>query len=200
MKSTFFFKTTPSGFFDSGYDIRHNALKPIFTRIQDMGFSIGLHPGFRTVQNDNKILREKNALEAAIGHHVSECRQHYLRFQVPQTWRKQINAGLIVDNSLAFAEHVGFRCGTCHPYHPFDVMAQTQLEILERPLIVMDSTLKDYMQLSVDHAEKLIGDLAYRCLKIEGDFTLLWHNTSFFNQWEEWGTRYISILQTLSAL
>ncbi len=200
LESTFFFKASTPTFYDSGYNIRHPALKPLFQTIKNNGFSIGLHPSFHSFLNRKIMKREKIALESAIGQEVTECRQHYLRFKVPDTWKAQTRAGFLIDNSMAYAEIVGFRCGTCHPYHPFDIQTQSVLEITERPLIVMDSSLNDYMNLSLDQARNHIVGLAQRCVNVEGEFTLLWHNTSFFGQWSSWGNVYKSVLIKLSEM
>ncbi len=198
LKSRFFFQASPASFFDSGYDINHPSLNEIFKRIKDQNNLIGLHPSFYTYKSAKKIKKEKESLENAINMRVSECRQHYLRFKVPDTWNKQIEAGLEADNSLSHAEHVGFRCGTCHPYNPFDINSQETLHIIERSLIVMDSSLRDYMNLSIKEARSLILKLAVLCKNVEGDFTILWHNTSFFDNWYDWGLMFESTIEKIS--
>jgi hypothetical protein len=198
LESIFFFKACKPGFYDSGYDINQKALKPVINKILDRDFGIGLHPSFHSYQNEKRIRDEKLSLENAINKKITECRQHYLRFKVPVTWDKQIKAGIKVDNSLSHAEHVGFRCGTCHPFEPFDILTQQVLNITERPLVVMDTSLRDYMDLSINEAKLLVLKLAKLCANVEGDFTILWHNTSFFDSWFEWGKLYKSLLRELA--
>ncbi|MBQ1819611.1 MAG: hypothetical protein II120_05360, partial [Bacteroidales bacterium] len=86
------------------------------------------------------------------------------------------DAGITDDYTLGFAERCGFRCGTCHPYPLYDVRHDKVTDIIEHPLIVMDGTLFDYMKLSVEDARALTQRLKQRCLDVEGDFVILWHN------------------------
>ncbi len=65
-------------------------------------------------------------------------RQHYLRWNAPATWRNYAEAGLDYDTTLSYADHAGFRCGTCHPFPVFDVERNTALDLLEYPLIVRE--------------------------------------------------------------
>ena len=68
-------------------------------------------------------------------------RQHFLRWANPETWRNWEAAGLDYDCTLAYAEAVGFRTGTCHPYRVFDLSERRPLRLRERPFQVMDVTL-----------------------------------------------------------
>lgn len=61
--------------------------------------------------------------------------------------------------------------------------------VLEVPLIVMDTTLKSniYMNLSPEEGLSKIINLMHKVKKYNGIFTLLWHNTSFYSGgWAEW--------------
>ena len=51
----------------------------------------------------------------------------------------------------------------------------------ERPLIVMEGSMLggQYMGLSHEKSLSLIQKLAETCKMFNGDFTLLWHNSSF---------------------
>ena len=61
-----------------------------------------------------------------------------------------------------------------------------ELNIIEIPLIAMDGTLKTYRKLRIKEGSDSILKLKNRCRKVEGTFTLLWHNTSIYRGWEEW--------------
>jgi hypothetical protein len=106
-------------------------------------------------------------------------RQHYLRFEVPTTWRFWDGAGLSYDSTLMFADHAGFRCGTCYEFSVFDLHRREHLKLKEVPTIVMDSTVTSerYMGLGVGSgAYEFVSELRERCRLFDGNFTLLWHN------------------------
>lgn len=84
------------------------------------------------------------------------------------------------DSTLTYADHPGFRCGTCHEYPAFDPVAGTALQLRIRPLIAMECTVlaPRYMNLgSGDIALKKFIQLKQSCRAVNGNFTLLWHNT-----------------------
>ena len=114
-------------------------------------------------------------------------RQHFLQFQVPTTWRFWSENGLVYDSTLAFADHAGFRCGTCYEYPVFDLEKRTTMSLRERPLIVMDRTVVDdaYQGLGATQtALDYMLTLKNYCQKFRGDFVLLWHNQRFVDRKE----------------
>lgn len=182
---------------DGDYDIA----SPLITRyVRDLtaqGFEIGLHASFHTLNNPEKLAQEKERLDAVLGHADYGGRQHNLRFEVPSTWRHWEQVGLSYDSTMSYADHEGFRCGTCHPFQPFDVQENRQMKLWEWPLIVMDGSLRDYRQLTPEQGEHRILELATRCRQVEGTFTLLWHNSSFDWEWRPWAKVYERVLAQL---
>ena len=129
---------------------------------------------------------EKNNLQNVTNSEIDISRQHFLRFDVhgtPQVWQK---CGIRHDSTLGFPEHEGFRCGTCHPYRLYDVDNDCVTDIVEHPLIAMDTTLFQYRKLTGEEAFANICHLYERCVAVEGDFVLLWHNTTMFGELENW--------------
>ncbi|MDP2966015.1 MAG: polysaccharide deacetylase family protein [Pelolinea sp.] len=197
LNSIFFFQTSKKSLYDSGYDINIPAIQSLIVKLIESGFTIGLHSSYFTMNNINKIQSEKFLLDKLIGFQSIHCRQHFLRVQLPDTLRNQEEVGFLYDHSLGYPQHEGFRCGTCHPYHPYDLEKRKELKITVVPLIVMDNTLRNYRKLSIDNAEQQLLILANRSYQVEGTFTLLWHNTSLHGNWEQWGKMYSNILPKL---
>jgi len=69
-----------------------------------------------------------------------------------------------------------------------DLEQGKELPLIERPLIVMEGSLfgENYMNLSHEEAFAHAKMLKDQCRKYGGDFTLLWHNSSFQSErdWE----------------
>ncbi len=83
---------------------------------------------------------------------------------------------------MGFADHGGFRCGTCYEYPIYDLKRREVLPLRERPLIAMDTSVMDdhYMGLgttaaAVDYFLKL----KRLCQDHRGDYVILWHNQRF---------------------
>ncbi|WP_224485309.1 polysaccharide deacetylase family protein [Robertkochia aurantiaca] len=171
---------------DGNYDISSPDVLRLIQRIFKRGHEIGLHGSYYSYDNFFELEQEKqllvNVLEkSGLSQDVLKGgRQHYLRWnnETSLIWDKN---GLIYDSTLGFAEHVGFRCGTSKEYNFFDVINRKQLNIVIRPLICMEVSLLDkkYMNLDHKHAFPIASNLKKRCLDYGGNFTLLWHNSSF---------------------
>ena len=134
--SAFYFKTSDISEYDSGYIIK-NHVRDCIIYLENQGFEIGFHPGYYTFKDYDKFLIEKERLDSVLHCKNYGGRQHYLRFDINTTWKHWEKAGLAYDSTLGYAEREGFRCGTCHPYKPFDLQSDRELNIYEIPLISM---------------------------------------------------------------
>ena len=185
-KSAFYFicgKTDPER--DADYEIKHPSIGHLLRRINERGHEIGLHPSYNTYKSPALIRHEANLLkqicsENKIKQHKFGGRMHYLRWEHPITLRAWSQAGMSYDSSLGYADHAGFRCGTCFEYPAFDPVKHEILKLRIRPLIAMEATVIDqrYMGLGTgEEAEAKLRTLKENCEKVKGCFTLLWHNS-----------------------
>jgi hypothetical protein len=173
---------------DFYYPIESPDIKGLIKKIIDRGHEIGFHPSYETATDGNLWRKEFERLKASVkGYDIHGGRQHFLQFQVPTTWRFWSDNGLAYDSTLSFADHAGFRCGTCYEYPVFDLEKRSEMNLRERPLIVMDRTVidDDYQGFgATQSALDYILELKHHCRKFHGDFVLLWHNQRFVDREE----------------
>jgi hypothetical protein len=200
MESAFYVMAAERGPHDSGYDPASGWVRDRLNELRGEGFELGFHPGYRTFGNFSRLSEEKGRVERVLGGGAFGGRQHFLRFRVPDTWRDWERLGLAYDSTLAFADHEGFRCGTCHPYRPFDLEQNREMRLSEIPLIVMDGTLRQYRGFTPEQGEERVRELATRCREVGGIFTLLWHNSSFHGAWDGWEPAYERMVAGLAAM
>lgn len=197
MRSCFYFMAASPTTYDSGYNIKSNAVRQILVRLSGSGHKIGLHPSYYAFDDLKLLIEEKQRLEHALGDSIDFVRYHYLRFRAPYSWRMLESAGVSKDSTLGYADHEGFRAGTCIPFQPFDIEQDRVLNLLEYPLIAMDATLIAYRDMDPANAYDKLQKLAMRCSEMGGMFTLLWHN----NRLEEaWWDVYVRLVSDLSLL
>jgi hypothetical protein len=180
--------------YDGSYSLRQSSIRSLLRRIVERGHEIGLHPSYDTLGVAQKVARELSELKSiCVGEGIHQeswgARYHYLRWSTPRSFQVCEEAGLNYDSTLAFAEQPGFRCGTCYEYQTFNVESRGNLALRERPLIAMEQSLLSdtYMGLSGD-LEKVFDifrHLKDTCAIFDGDFTLLWHNSSLCSP-ERW--------------
>lgn len=105
--------------------------------------------------------------------------------------------GLAYDSTVGFADRVGFRAGTCLPYHPWLLQLDREAQLTEIPLIVMEKTLIRYMGLTPQESLEEVRSCVARCRTVGGVFTLLWHNTTLDKS--EYRSLYMKMLSQLSG-
>ncbi|WP_102400021.1 polysaccharide deacetylase family protein [Haloimpatiens massiliensis] len=199
-KSSFYFMSGGNSQFDNNYSLQDYRIKELIEHIENKGFEVGYHGSFNSFDDINIMDEEKTRIDEIVTCNSYGCRQHYLRFSTPTTWRIQEKVGLLYDTTLGYADYEGFRTGYCFPYKPFDLIEDRVMDIWEIPLIVMDATVSNYRKLSRSEGIERIKNLIDLVEKYKGVFTLLWHNSSFDelnNVWNKWDGAYEEILDYL---
>ena len=164
-------------------------VKDMIDRITVSGHKVGIHPGYDTF--DNQRLLEKSV--DIFRQHSSEIglikgRQHYLRWEVGITDLLYESAGISIDSSLGNADVGGFRCGTSRAFPVFSLTKRKVLALVEEPLLIMENTYFSgkYLNYGVtqEALEKML-EIKRWCKKLNGVFTVLWHNTSLITEKEK---------------
>lgn len=178
---------------DRNLDNRHRLdeprLRSLMRSIHSRGHLIGFHPGYNTFRHPAAFARSAGTLrrvmeEEKIGQDVLGGRQHYLRWDVATTAQLWDANDMCYDSTLSYPTVPGFRCGTCHEYTMYDLVNRKPLVLRQRPLIVMETAVIDQGNMGLGHsveALELMRHYKRICARFNGDFTLLWHNSSFEN-------------------
>ena len=175
-----YWKGTTKGRKPKDYDPYHPKVRSMIKWLQKYEIEIGVHPSYGTFRSPDKLRREVCTIREILGVQTMGGRQDYLRW-CPQTWLDWENCGLAYDSIVGFAEQVGFREGTCIPYHPWLLELNRQAKLIEVPLVVMDVTLTAYMKLDRDQSMVAMSECIEQCRKVGGVFALLWHADSMLN-------------------
>jgi hypothetical protein len=193
LRSALYWKSADPSVYDTGYDLRNPKVARVMDWARDQGMEMGVHPGYESFQSRSALKEEVRRCRAALGNEKLGGRQDFLRW-CPETWADWESCGLAYDSTVGFADLVGFRCGTCIPFLPWLWELDRPADLMEIPLLVMDSTLVLYMKLNPEQSLKIARELLKRCSIVGGVFTLLWHNSSLFAPFAE---HYLPILDSL---
>ena len=168
--------------------------KKVVKAIDKRNHVIGFHPSYFSYNDSCNWELEYSRLQKSVKINITEGRQHYLRFVWPTTariWNKKMT----VDSTLGYADRTGFRCGTGNIYPLYDMVENKATNVLEQPLVIMDTTLTYYEGLPVKASEEVFTcyiDIASKYLM---PLTVLFHNTSFYGEkWNGWSTLYKRVL------
>lgn len=183
----FFFLAGGSHVLDGRYTLSEPRIEKLLTSIADRGHEVGFHGSYTSFDNPIVFGSEARSFlrtleKVGIAAQQIGGRQHYLRWKTPQTHSLWDQNGFNYDSTLGYADRLGFRCGTCIEYTAFNPVNQSRTRLRERPLVVMECTAISNTYEDLGYSEQCIEamlQLKRTCFAIGGDFTLLWHNSSF---------------------
>ena len=132
---------------------------------------------------------------------ITRNRQHFLRFELPVTFRTLIELGIQEEYSMGYAGEAGFRAGIAHPHSFYDLPREEQTSLILYPAVCMDGTLRDYQKLSVPEAESLVRELVEAVRSTGGTFVSIWHNSTVTERddREGWRNLYTFLLGMITA-
>lgn len=161
----------------NGYPVNRETVAATARRLVQRGWEVALHGSFAAERSTESVAAERRDVERLAGHPVTGVRQHFLHFERPATWRRQVGAGLTYDATLGYRDTDGHRAGFSFPFRPF--ADGEELPLLELPLVVMDGALLAERRLDADDAWACIQAHLQRTARDESMLTVLWHNTHF---------------------
>ena len=178
LESTFLFMALKKNEFDCRYS--HDEIEAAVDQIKlRKKHKIGIHVSRIGYNNLNNASREIDRLEKLTKTKNKYNRQHYLMFDVRNTWKILEENKIQYDLTLGYPEIPGFRCGICYPFHVFDLINKRKLNLIEIPLIAMDVTLQDYLK--NHNFDKELDKIISSIKRYNGILNVLWHNDQFEN-------------------
>ena len=144
----------------------------------------GLHASYKSGNIPDIISDERKLLQYAIeSQQITTSRHHYLRSLQPNDMEALIDARIIDDYTMGYADIAGFRLGTCHAVRFINPATRKLTSLTLHPLTIMDCTLSEphYMNLTYKEALSYSQTLINETKQHNGDLCLLWHNTRFTN-------------------
>lgn len=172
----FFVLSAPRGKWDHAVPVTYG---PYAERLRGLSkwAEVGLHPSYRSSEEEGLSAREASALEAVITKSVRITRQHFLRMRLPETYRELEAMGIEEEHSMGLHERLGFRAGTCTPYQWYDLREERSTSLVVHPFAVMDNTLFNKLKLDPQEAVARTAQLIERVKAVKGTFNGIWHES-----------------------
>lgn len=167
--------------------------------IKDLGdqAQIGIHPSYESNEKIKLLKKEIDSLSETVHIDITKSRQHFLKLNLPSTYRNLLNLGITDDYTMGYADQVGFRASICSPFFFYDLDLESETKLKIHPFALMDGTLKDYLNTNPENAKEIISQLISEVRKVNGHFISLWHNESLSNmgKWQDWLEVYEHLLK-----
>ena len=194
IKSSWYFMTgAHNKHYDFEYNLKRRNVKKLIEQLQKRGYDVGWHYSYDAAWNEQIYQKELTEFKDDIRKINIYGRNHYLRYNIPNSWRLYAKAELLYDASMGSAQHEGFIYGICMPFQLFDIVEGKNLQVWEIPLIVMDGTLRNekYRNFKREQAVNCLKEYIQVVKKYDGCISVLWHNSSLNTlYWWKWRKVY----------
>lgn len=147
--------------------IRHHALH----------YPTGIHPSWQSNDDPQLLKNEIATLSKITGHQVLCSRQHFIRFNLPETFRHLIDSGILFDFSMGYGTINGFRASVASPYYWYDLKKEEQTELMLFPFCYMEANSFYELHHSPEEAYAEMKMLYNSVKEVNGTFTMIWHNS-----------------------
>ena len=163
-------------------------------------YEIGLHPSWKSNDAAHILYQEMKTLEVISGKEILSSRQHYIKFNLPDTYQHLINAGITDDYSMGYGSINGFRASVASSFLWYDLSSEKITSLRIHPFCFMDANCFYEQKLSVDDSYKELLHFYHECKKVKGTLITIFHNSFLgtakeFDGWQELYKKFIPQLQ-----
>lgn len=197
----FFALLADYGIYDKNITYLNEEFRQLLKHLGDNA-KLGIHSSYASLSKPELIGIERDRLAEIVHRNIVRNRSHFLRIELPKSYRKMVNIGIGHDFTMGYAELPGFRAGTCHNYPFYDLEQNSELPLTIHPFCMMDATLKRYMNLSPEKSLQTIKSLMDEVAKVGGTFCCIWHNENLCESfgWQGWRNIYEAMLNYADQL
>ncbi|MBL0336375.1 MAG: polysaccharide deacetylase family protein [Chitinophagaceae bacterium] len=163
-------------------------------------YAVGLHPSWQSGDDSSLLPAEKARLEKISGLKITASRQHYIRFSMPESFRRLLEAGMTEDYSMGYGSINGFRASVASPFFWFDLEKNAETHLQLFPFCYMDAN--SYYEQGQDAAGAYTEMKNYyeKVKAVDGLFISIWHNTFLGTEkrFEGWKEAYRTLFNSIS--
>jgi hypothetical protein len=153
-------------------------------------YDMGIHPSWQSGDKPQLLQKEMKTLENITGKKVTKSRQHYIRMNLPETYRRLIEAGITEDYSMGYGSINGFRASYTLPFFWYDLEKDERSSLKIYPFCFMDANSFYEQHYNPEQALDEMKHYYQVIKEVNGLFITIWHNhflgtDSMFTGWKE---------------
>lgn len=173
INTMFFFQFAKHSAHDKNISINNNKFRYLIKSIADYS-TVSLSTSFLSSTDKEVLKEEKRQLGNLINRPISYSRLRYNRVNVPAAYRNLVETEFTDDFSMGYTHEIGFRAGTCTPFHFYDINMEVRQPLKVHPFALHDYALVNYRK-KEEIFEKM--DRVYRLVKqVNGNFVMVFSN------------------------
>lgn len=195
MKIIFFVLLGDYSNFDKPISYNNSEFRNLIQHIGDYA-KVGIHPSYGVLEHPENIEKETHRLENILHRTIVRSRFHFLRIQLPHSFRYLVHAEINNDYSLGYHDEPGFRAGTCVPFPFYDLESDQETPLTIHPFVVMDTTLQKYKKMTTNQAWETYKSIIDSTRALGSTFCAIWHNQNLSDTegWEGWKDLYEKVI------
>lgn len=171
----FFLLAQKLGEYDKNIDVNSTVLKALIHRLAPK-YELGIHPSWQSYLEQEIIKQEKDLLGKLAKKVVTKSRQHYIKLNLPESYKILIKTGITEDYSMGYGTANGFRASTANAFYWFDLKSNEATSLLVHPFCFMDATSIFIDKKSATAAFTELSKLYNLCKKYEAPCVAIFHN------------------------
>lgn len=199
LKTIYFFLLGDYGKHDKNISHENKHFQSLIKNLADHS-KVGIHPSFKTNYRPEQLATEINRLSRIVKRNIVSSRQHYIKLNLPETYRNLVKEDIEEDYTMGYADAIGFRAGSCTPYFFYDLDEEMEVKLKIFPFQLMEASLKHYLNYSPETAIREIKKIIKEVVAVKGTLISVWHNESLGEElgWEGWREVYEALIETAS--
>ncbi len=194
----FFLLAQKNGQYDKNilpeYHSIHVLIKNIFSK-----YPVGIHPSWQSGDDPLLMLEEKTLLSKICKAKTTKSRQHYIRFNLPDEYRRLIDTGITDEYSMGYGSINGFRASVASSFYWYDLLKNEVTPLRLHPFCYMDANSIYEQKLTPSQALDELMHYYAVCKKANGTLVTIWHNHTVGSDkiFTGWGEMYEQFLQRI---
>lgn len=140
-------------------------------------YPIGIHPSWKSGDDVSLLKKEIDTLSKYNGKPVVSSRQHYIRFTLPEGYRRLIDNGIKFDFSIGYGSINGFRASVASPFYWYDLEKEQATNLLLFPFCYMEANSFYEQKFTPEQALEEMRHYYKAVQSVNGYFIMIWHNS-----------------------
>ncbi|MBS1510046.1 MAG: polysaccharide deacetylase family protein [Bacteroidetes bacterium] len=171
----FFLVAEKNGVYDKNI-LPHKEVMWRLVKYHAKKYPIGIHPSWQSGDDTHLLQSEKAYLEEMAGKSITTSRQHYIRFNLPEGYRRLIDAGITDDYSMGYGSINGFRASIASSFYWYDISEEQITDLRIHPFCYMEANSFYEQHFTAARALDEMKHYYQQCKAVNGTLITIWHN------------------------
>ncbi|HEY6504357.1 MAG TPA: polysaccharide deacetylase family protein [Chitinophagaceae bacterium] len=140
-------------------------------------YPVGIHPSWKSGDDVSLFKKEIETISKMNGSPIVSSRQHYIRFNLPDGYRRLIDNGIKFDFSMGYGSINGFRASVASPFYWYDLEKEQQTDLLLFPFCYMEANSFYEQKFTAEQSLEEMRHYYNTVRSVNGHFIMIWHNS-----------------------